>query len=81
MLPGCRRKFHALKSGMSLKELKDGALVLDAESRHELMAFLQTLEDDADEAYRRELARKIDDKNPANWISLEDAKARLLPDD
>ena len=66
---------------MSLKELQDEARALDADSRHRLMAFLQTLEDDADEAYRRELARKIDDKNPANWISLEEAKARLLPDE
>jgi hypothetical protein len=28
--------------------------------------------------FRRSLARKIDDKNPAHWISLEDAKKRLL---
>jgi hypothetical protein len=38
---------------------------------------LMTLDRRASRTLRRTLARKIDDKNPAHWVSLEDAALRL----
>jgi hypothetical protein len=63
---------------MSLAEIKQAAAKLPAKKQRELAAHLLALSRRSDAAFRRNLARKIDDKNPAHWISLEDAKARLL---
>jgi hypothetical protein len=66
---------------MSLKELQEEASALDAGSRRRLMAFLVALEDRGDEAYRRELSSRIEDKSPENWISLDKARTRLAEDE
>ena len=66
---------------MSWEELIAVVRGMDAAGRQTLMSILRSLEDDSDEAYRKELARKIDDKDPANWIPWEEAKALLLPEE
>jgi hypothetical protein len=66
---------------MSLRELQEEARALDGASRRRLMAFLVALEDGADDSYRREMADRINDQNPENWISLEEVTRRLKADE
>ncbi|HLH53238.1 MAG TPA: hypothetical protein VKY92_06435 [Verrucomicrobiae bacterium] len=42
-----------------------------------MIAFLLALEERDNQAYRQELARRIDDKDPTHWISLEELDRRL----
>ncbi len=62
---------------MSIEALKQELANLDDESRHHIMAYLNSIEDQKDAAYRKEMARKIDDKNPAHWLTLEEFEKRL----
>ncbi len=50
---------------------------MPSEDRRQLAAFLVTLRHRDKAGYRGELARKIDDKDPANWVALEDLNRRL----
>ncbi len=62
---------------MSLAEIKEAIKHLPAKQRKHLTAHLVTLDRRASRSFRRTLARKIDDKNPKHWVSLEDAAPRL----
>ncbi len=48
----------------------------DAE-RHRIMAYLVSIEDRKHADYMAKLARKIDDKDPSRWITLEELEKRL----
>jgi hypothetical protein len=62
---------------MSMAELMREVEALPPEQQKQLAAFLLHLRLQHDDAWRTEMARRIDDKNPANWVSLEDLKKSL----
>jgi hypothetical protein len=61
---------------MSLTQLKHEAASLSEKDRRELMAYLVALETEKDEAFRRKLAGKIDDADPAHWLELNEVQKR-----
>jgi hypothetical protein len=62
---------------MRIQALKAAVEALSPEDRRRLAAFLVALSH-RDTAGRGEgLAAKIDDKDPANWVSLEEFEERL----
>jgi len=66
---------------MSFESLqKEVATWPDAEVR-QLQAYLVTLRHRRDPGARSKLAAKLDDPDPARWVSLEDAAKRLDLDD
>ena len=62
---------------MSLTQLKDQVAHLPFKEQRELMAFLVSLQTDKDENFKRTLAAKINDKNPANWVELDELSKRF----
>lgn len=62
---------------MSLQDLKSEIERMPSEDRRLLAAFLVTLRHRDMAGYRSELARKIDDKNPDNWVALDELDRRL----
>jgi hypothetical protein len=62
---------------MSIEALKQELAGLDDESRHHIMAYLVSIEDQKDASYREEMARKIDDKDPSHWLTLEEFDKKL----
>jgi len=44
--------------------------------QRELIAYLVARQTESDEAFKKELAAKIDDRDPAHWMELHDAKKR-----
>ena len=64
---------------MSIAELKTEVDRLTDEEREELRAYLRMKYHPLDPETRRKLTEKINDKNPANWITLEEAEKRLFP--
>jgi len=61
---------------MSLAQLKDELAHLSLKEQRELMAYLVSLQTAADEGFKRKLASKIDDKDPAHWVELEALRER-----
>lgn len=59
---------------MSLSELKDQAAALPPEEQAELAAYLAERLRRDDPAYRNELARLMDDRDPKNWVRWNDLK-------
>jgi hypothetical protein len=62
---------------MSVEELERELSGLEADERHRIMAYLVAIEDRKDAEYKRQMARKIDDKDPSHWITLEELEKRL----
>ncbi len=62
---------------MEVGELKSKLAALDSKGRRQVIAFLLALEEQNDEEYRKELARRIDDKDPNHWVSLDELDRRL----
>jgi hypothetical protein len=71
------RPFQWLSIAMSLAQLKDQAAHLPFKEQRELIAFLISLRTEQDENFKAGLAAKIDDKNPANWVELDDLTKRF----
>lgn len=61
---------------MSLSQLKDQATHLELRERRELIAYLIARQTAQDEDFQRTLAQKVDDKDPAHWVDLEDLPER-----
>jgi hypothetical protein len=61
---------------MSLAQLKQEAVELSPAEQSELMAFLASIQIAEDDELRSELTRKIDNRNPASWVSLDDLQKR-----
>ena len=61
---------------MSLTELKHQAASLPAKQRRELVAYLVALQTDKDEDFKKKLAAKIDDRDPAHWMELNEVQKR-----
>jgi len=66
---------------VSIAELKAEVDRLSPEEREHLAAYLKIRKQMQDKEFVKELSRKVDDKNPANWITLEEAEKRLFPKD
>ena len=64
---------------MSMAELMRAVASLPAAQQNELAAFLLHLRLQHDPAWRAEMARRIDDTDPAHWVMLEDWKQGLAP--
>jgi hypothetical protein len=62
---------------MSMAELMRVVVGLPAQQQNELAAFLLHLRLQHDAAWRTEMTRRIDDKDSAHWVSLENWKAEL----
>ncbi len=62
---------------MSIDVLKQELAGLAATERSQIMAYLLALQDGQSDAYRATLARKIDDKDPRRWVSIEELDRRL----
>ena len=62
---------------MSIEALKQELASLGDADRHHIMSYLVSIEEQKDVAYRTEMARKIDDKDPSHWLTLEEFDKRL----
>jgi hypothetical protein len=62
---------------MSIELLQTEVSALPAELRRKLMAFMVALEDNSRPGYAAELARKIADKSPGNWLTPEQCEREL----
>jgi hypothetical protein len=62
---------------MSMAELMREVARLPAAQQNELAAFLLHLRLQQDPAWRSQMARRIDDGNPANWTALSVWKSEL----
>ncbi len=61
---------------MSLAQLKDQANHLPPVEQRELIAYLISRKTERDEDFRQMLAYKVDDKETAHWMDLDDLKKR-----
>ncbi len=61
---------------MSLEQLKDQAAHLQRAEQRELIAFLVARQTAEDEKFKEKLARKIDESDPANWMTFEEMEKR-----
>jgi hypothetical protein len=61
---------------MSVEALKQELAALDAKEQRQLTAFLVSIQDERDDAYRRKLAEKID-KPASEFAALEELDRRL----
>jgi hypothetical protein len=61
---------------MSLAQLKDQADRLKPGEQRELIAFLISRQTERDETLKDVLAQKIDDKDPAHWVELDELQKR-----
>ena len=67
---------------MSIDAIKQELAGLDDDKRHHIMAFLIAIEDRKNPEYMAAMARKMDDKDPSHWLTLEEFEKRLsLSDD
>lgn len=62
---------------MDLNELQDAVAKLSELQQRKLAAFLTKLRLERDPSILQELARRLDDKDSGDWISLDDAKKSL----
>ena len=62
---------------MSITDLISEAEKLEAIDRKRLMSHLVLLRLRENDEYRKELTRRLDDKDPKNWVSLEELEKRL----
>ena len=61
---------------MSVEQIKSSLSSLTAEELKEVSTFIRQLRNAADAEHQKMLAARLDDKNPSNWVSLEDLKSR-----
>lgn len=62
---------------MSMADLMREVAALPQKRQNELAAFLLHLRLQQDPAWRTEMTRRIDDRNPKNWVRLEDLEKSL----
>jgi hypothetical protein len=63
---------------VSVAELKSELDRLSPEERRQISAYLYLEERMQDSEFQAEIGRKMDDKDPSHWVSLEEAEKRLL---
>jgi hypothetical protein len=62
---------------VSIEILKQELAGLGTVERNQMVAFLLSLQDTQNDAYREKLGRDIDDKDPAHWVTLDELDRRL----
>ena len=62
---------------MSIEALKEELAGLNVERRNEIVAYLLSIDDQDNAEYLASLTRKIDDRNPAHWLTVEEMDRRL----
>ena len=62
---------------MSIDALKQELSVLNPDDQRHLVAFLVSLQETQSTTYRERLARKIDDRDPSHFATLEEMDKRL----
>ena len=63
---------------MDFAKIKKAVENLPTSQQRQLAAHLLARPRRSRAAFRREMTRKIDNRNPAHWISLEEAEENLL---
>jgi hypothetical protein len=56
---------------VSVQEIKSGLAELPQDAQDHLAAYLVHLRHQRDLGLRREIASRLDDKNPGNWASID----------
>jgi hypothetical protein len=67
-----KRRFMYKFSGMSMAEVMREVADWPRVRQNKLAAFLLHLRLREDPVWRTEMTRRIDDRNPKNWVRLED---------
>jgi hypothetical protein len=62
---------------MTVEQLKKEAEALSFEEKGQLVAYLMQLRNREDPEYRAEMRRRIEDKDPAHWLTPEEFESRL----
>ncbi len=62
---------------MSIDAIKAELSGLDSERRREIITYLVAMNQRDNTEYQAAMARKIDDKDPAHWLTLEEFEKRL----
>jgi len=62
---------------MSFEQIKAESVALTPQQRRELIGHLLALGRKGDPEFQRKLAARMDDKNPARWVSEEDLDRAL----
>lgn len=62
---------------MSLDQLKDQVTHLAPQEQRELVAYIVALQTERDDGFKKRLAQKIDDSDPAHWIELDDLRKKF----
>jgi hypothetical protein len=62
---------------MSVKEIKEQLATLPRQDQDEVVAYLFHLRHRDDPEYVREIGRRLDDKNPKSWLSVDDFDSAL----
>jgi len=65
---------------MELQELQREVERLNPEEQRKLISFLVGLDLRRDEGFREELQRRLDDREPNEWMRLDEAERRLKSD-
>jgi hypothetical protein len=65
---------------MSIVELMAEVDRLSPAEQERLAAHLKIRKQMQDEEFRKEMTRKINDKNPARWVTLEEAEKIMFPE-
>jgi predicted SnoaL-like aldol condensation-catalyzing enzyme len=62
---------------MSIDAIKQELAGLDADGRQQIIAYLVSINQRENPEYRTKMARKIDDNDPAHWLTLEEFDQKL----
>ena len=62
---------------MSVQEIKAELAALSEKERAEVSAFLFHLRHASDADYQTDVQRRLDDKDPAHWVPLDELEPRL----
>ena len=62
---------------MSVMDLKNELVALSAKEQAEVAAFLFQLRHQADANYQATLQRRLDDKDPAHWLTPDEFERQL----
>ncbi len=62
---------------MSVDQIKQGIASLSQAEQNEVTAYLFQLRHASDPDYQQRVASRLDDRNPANWLTPEEFERRL----
>ena len=62
---------------MTFTQIEKTVATLRPQSQRKLMSYLVALELRRDEEYRAEITRRLNDRSPGAWVSLEALESRL----